>query len=58
MDFCRPTTLANARAARAAAELAAIEHLRAILPGILRSADAAEGLRSFVERRKGHFEGA
>jgi enoyl-CoA hydratase/carnithine racemase len=51
-------TLANARAARAAAERAAIEHLRGILPSILQSADAAEGLRSFVERRKGHFEGA
>ena len=51
-------TLANARAARAAAERAAIEHLRAVLPGILQSQDAAEGLRSFLERRKGHFKGA
>jgi enoyl-CoA hydratase/carnithine racemase len=51
-------TIANARAARAAAERAAIEHLRIILPSILQSEDAAEGLRSFVDRRKGYFKGA
>jgi len=51
-------TLANARAARAAAERTAIDHLRRILPSILQSEDAAEGLRSFAERRKGHFTGA
>lgn len=50
-------TLGNARAAQAAAEQAAIEHLRTILPDILHSEDAAEGSRSFVERRKGHFKG-
>lgn len=50
-------TLANARIARAAAERAAVEHLRRILPGILKSKDAAEGARSFVERRKGRFTG-
>jgi enoyl-CoA hydratase/carnithine racemase len=50
-------TLANARAARAAAERAALKHLRFMLPGILKSEDAAEGLRSFVERRKGRFTG-
>ena len=44
--------MANARAARAAAELAAVEHLRGILPGILQSEDAAEGVRSSLERRK------
>jgi len=38
-------TLANARVARAAAGRAAVEHLRETLPGILHSADAAEGLR-------------
>ena len=51
-------TLANARAARAAAERAAIEQLRRILPSILQSEDATEGLRSFLDRRKGHFKGA
>lgn len=50
-------TLANARIARAAAEEAAVEHLRGLLPGILQSEDAREGVRSFVERRKGHFTG-
>ncbi len=50
-------TLANARAARAAAEGAAIAHLRVLLPGVLASEDAAEGLRSFRERRAGLFTG-
>ena len=50
-------TLASARRARAAAEADAIEHLRGALPGILASEDAAEGIRSFLERRPGHFTG-
>lgn len=50
-------TLANARVARAAAERAAVEHLRETLPGVLRSTDATEGVRSFRERRAGHFTG-
>ena len=50
-------TLANARAARTDTERAAVTHLRGVLPGILRSEDAAEGLRSFVERRQARFEG-
>jgi enoyl-CoA hydratase/carnithine racemase len=50
-------TLANARAARAAAEQAATEHLAALLPAILASDDAAEGVRSFLERRTAHFTG-
>jgi enoyl-CoA hydratase/carnithine racemase len=50
-------TLANARVARAAAEHAAVEHLRETVPGVLHSADAAEGLRSFLERRAGDFTG-
>jgi enoyl-CoA hydratase len=50
-------SLANARAARAAAEQAGVEHLRALLPGILASEDAAEGVRSFVERRGARFNG-
>jgi len=28
-----------------------------LLPGIMRSQDAAEGLRSFTERRQAHFTG-
>ncbi len=49
-------TLASARVA--ARELTgAREHLAGLLPGILRSEDAAEGLRSFVERREAVFTG-
>ena len=50
-------TLANARVARAAAERAAVQHLRETVPPVLRSADAAEGVRSFLERRSGNFTG-
>ncbi|SFP72003.1 Enoyl-CoA hydratase/carnithine racemase [Amycolatopsis arida] len=51
-------TLANARVAlRADAERAAAEHLRGLLPGILGSEDAEEGVRSFVERREARFTG-
>jgi enoyl-CoA hydratase/carnithine racemase len=50
-------TLANARVARAAAEQTAVEHLRETVPRVLRSADAVEGLRSFLERRAGDFTG-
>jgi enoyl-CoA hydratase len=51
-------TLANARVARAATERAAVEHLREAVPRVLHSADATEGLRSFLERRSGRFRGA
>lgn len=51
-------TLANARIAqRAEKEHAAAEHLRQLLPGVLASEDAAEGLQSFVERRPARFTG-
>ena len=51
-------TLANARvASRATAEQSAVEHLRALLPTLLASEDADEGLRSFVERREARFSG-
>ena len=50
-------SLANARATRAAAEAAAVEHLRGVLPGILASSDAAEGIASFLQRREGSFTG-
>ncbi|WP_216210896.1 crotonase/enoyl-CoA hydratase family protein [Amycolatopsis aidingensis] len=51
-------TLANARLAqRAESERAAADHLRELLPGILASEDAREGLQSFVERREARFTG-
>jgi enoyl-CoA hydratase len=50
-------TIASARLARAAAERAAVEHLRGVLPQLLASDDAAEGVRSFVERRTASFTG-
>lgn len=50
-------TLANARVARDGGPDEATEHLRAVLPGILASDDAAEGVTSFLERRPGHFTG-
>jgi enoyl-CoA hydratase len=50
-------TLANARVARAAAERAAVEHLAEVVPRVLHSEDAVEGMRSFVERRAGQFTG-
>ena len=50
-------TLANARVARAAAERTAAEHLSESVSRVLRSADAVEGLRSFLERRAGEFSG-
>ena len=49
-------TLANARLARQDVP-AATEHLRQLIPGILASADAAEGVQSFRERREARFTG-
>lgn len=51
-------TLANARVSVVEGEQAGIEHLRSVLPGILNSKDAAEGIQSFVERREGNFTGS
>lgn len=51
------TVLSVARAARSSAEEAGKRSTRASLSSILSSADAAEGLRSFVERRPGRFSG-
>lgn len=50
-------TLANARLARSEGPAAAAAHLEEILPGILASEDAAEGLASFLERREARFSG-
>ena len=50
-------TLASARAGRSHGPDAAREHLLSLLPGILHSQDAAEGMRSFTERREGRFTG-
>ena len=50
-------TLANARLARAEQERVAVEHLRRVVPQILDSEDAKEGLQSFLERRAARFDG-
>ncbi|MFP5308675.1 MAG: crotonase/enoyl-CoA hydratase family protein [Actinomycetes bacterium] len=50
-------TLANARIGRERGQEAAAEHLVELLPTIMRSADAAEGVASFVERREARFTG-
>ena len=50
-------TLASARAGLGHGLDAARQCLASLLPGILRSQDAAEGLRSFRERREAHFTG-
>jgi enoyl-CoA hydratase/carnithine racemase len=50
-------TLANARIARDFGEEAARTHLKEVLATIMASADAAEGVRSFLERRPAKFSG-
>jgi enoyl-CoA hydratase len=50
-------TLANARIYEAQGAGPATEHLRSLLPRLMSSADAMEGMRSFVERREAVFEG-
>jgi len=50
-------TLDNARVAVTQGRDAAREHLAGLLPGIMSSDDAAEGLQSFVERREARFTG-
>ena len=50
-------TLANARVLAAKGEAAAKEHLKSLLPGILASEDASEGVKSFLERREANFQG-
>jgi enoyl-CoA hydratase/carnithine racemase len=50
-------TLASARIARDSGEAAAREHLKEALARIMVSHDAAEGVRSFLERREARFTG-
>lgn len=50
-------TLANARIARDRGEQAAAEHLQSLLPTIMASKDAQEGVMSFIERREANFTG-
>ena len=50
-------TLANARVAETNGMAAAKEHLAALLPQILASDDAIEGMMSFTERREPAFKG-
>jgi len=50
-------TLASARIYEAQGAAAAAEHLRAQLPRLMTSEDAAEGMMSFIERREAVFTG-
>lgn len=50
-------TLANARVAAERGEQAATEHLVSLLPALMQSEDAREGVQSFLERRQGRFRG-
>lgn len=50
-------TLGNARVGRDLGEAAAAEQLTQVLPGIMASDDAREGIVSFLERREGRFTG-
>lgn len=50
-------TLANARVMRNGGMAQAREHLRGLLPTVMASQDAAEGVQSFIERRPAKFSG-
>ena len=50
-------TLSNARVATTKGIAAATEHLKELLPPILASEDATEGVKSFLERREATFSG-
>jgi enoyl-CoA hydratase len=50
-------TLSSAHTARREGEAAAIERLRPAVSELFASADAAEGVQSFIERRQARFQG-
>ena len=50
-------TLASARAGLGGRSDAGRDAIESLLPGVMRSQDAAEGLRSFIERREASFTG-
>jgi enoyl-CoA hydratase len=50
-------TLASAQLARDQGDAAAIERLRPDVAALFSSADAAEGVQSFIERRQARFQG-
>lgn len=50
-------TLASAHRARAQGDAAAVERLRPEVAALFGTADAAEGVQSFVERREARFQG-
>jgi hypothetical protein len=49
--------LASAHLARAEGDEAAVERLRPEMTRLFGSADAAEGVQSFIERREARFQG-
>jgi enoyl-CoA hydratase len=50
-------TLASAHLAREQGDAAAIERLRPDVAALFATADAAEGVQSFIERRQARFQG-
>ena len=50
-------TLANARVFEAQGAAAATAHLSSLLPAVMSSEDAMEGVMSFIERRAAVFKG-